>query len=136
MTTLHEAYYAAVEADKHYSAELQRLYGLRAGDARYNPRLNAATPELKRLHGIWRQTEDTRHALATEANTLVPTASEIKAMKLGAMTEQEKQEYRLDQQDEAEKVSTTEFIDLTPKGCTTPEGTARVNESLDELQDS
>lgn len=46
--TLDDLYYAAMNADAVYSAELQRLYGARAGDARYDSR-GIATPELRQL---------------------------------------------------------------------------------------
>jgi hypothetical protein len=64
---------------------------------------------------------------------------------IGAMTEEEKQEYRLDQQDEAEKLIVNPFdtmewgdgqdkpletIDLTPVGCQTPEGNEQVNRAM------
>jgi hypothetical protein len=42
------AYYAAIEADNAYSAELHRLFGKAAGDARYDAR-GESTPELRRL---------------------------------------------------------------------------------------
>lgn len=48
----HSAYRAAVAADAAWSRELQRVYGKRAGDARYDKR-GVATPELRRLHDAW-----------------------------------------------------------------------------------
>jgi hypothetical protein len=66
MTKLHEAYYASVRADDDYSAELHRVYGSKAGDARYNSKLNTATPRLKTLHDIWQDAETTRHRMAME----------------------------------------------------------------------
>jgi hypothetical protein len=36
-------------ADSAYQAELVRVYGKQATDARYDPQRNAATPELHRL---------------------------------------------------------------------------------------
>ena len=80
MTALHEAYYAAVKADDAYSAELQRVYGSKAGDARYNPKLNKATPELRSLANTFQQANDYRHRLAMEANTLIPSAAELRVM--------------------------------------------------------
>lgn len=49
MNSKHEAYYKAVEADRKWSAELQKVYGRQAGDARYDKR-GKATPELERLY--------------------------------------------------------------------------------------
>ena len=50
------------------------------------------------------------------------------------MSEEQKQEYLLDQQDEAERGAPTgEFIDITPVGCQTPEGNARVNQVLQRI---
>jgi hypothetical protein len=39
---------AAIEADDAYSAELRRVFGKAAGDARYDAR-GESTPELRRL---------------------------------------------------------------------------------------
>ena len=36
-------------ADNAWEDELVRIYGKQAGDARYDPQRNAATPELHRL---------------------------------------------------------------------------------------
>ena len=60
MTELHTAYYAALKADNEYQAELEHVYGARAGDARYNPRLNAATPRLRELRSVWAMAEAAR----------------------------------------------------------------------------
>ena len=38
------------EADRLWSEELRVVYGNKAGDARYNGRLNSATPRLAELH--------------------------------------------------------------------------------------
>ena len=66
---------------------------------------------------------------------------------IGAMTEEEKQEYRLDQLDDAEKEIVNPFntmdwgdgkakpletIDITPVGCQTPEGRRRVEDAQRE----
>ena len=66
MTKLHEAYYAALRTDNEYQAELERVYKSKAGDARYNPNLNAATPRLKTLRDLWQDAESTRHNMAME----------------------------------------------------------------------
>lgn len=55
----HRAYRAAVAADAAWSRELQRVYGKRAGDARYDKR-GVATPELRRLHAAWVAAEQRR----------------------------------------------------------------------------
>lgn len=48
------AYKAACEADKAYSAELQKVYGNNAGNARYHSGLNVATKKLKALQKAWK----------------------------------------------------------------------------------
>ena len=67
---------------------------------------------------------------------------------IGAMTEEEKQEYRLDQLDDAEKEIVNPFdtmdwgdgkakpletIDITPVGCQTPAGNQHVNRALEVI---
>lgn len=39
-------------ADDAWQMELERVYGKRAGDARYNSKLNGATAELEALRGL------------------------------------------------------------------------------------
>lgn len=45
---------AALAADIRWQAELERTYGRDAGDARYDSRLNRATPQLAKLHDEFR----------------------------------------------------------------------------------
>ena len=63
MTLLHEAYYAACRADEDYAEELQRVYKSQAGDARYDPKRNTATPRLKTLCDIWQDAEQARREM-------------------------------------------------------------------------
>jgi len=68
-------------------------------------------------------------------------ASDCDEIPIGAMTEAEKQEYRLDQQDEPHpalipEIPMVETIDLTPVGCQTPEGNARVNTAMRALDNA
>jgi hypothetical protein len=60
---LHAAYHAAIDADRAWSAELTRLYGRNAGDARYDAR-GTATPELARLWAVTRAANEARYRLA------------------------------------------------------------------------
>jgi hypothetical protein len=46
---------AFTEADELWQSELVKVYGKKAGDARYNPNLNGATDELKRLKDARRE---------------------------------------------------------------------------------
>jgi hypothetical protein len=90
--------------------------------------------------------------------------SDCEEIPIGAMTEAEKQEYRLDQQDQAEEVAIveqmerdgaclacgrkdglhhagcsqrhTDTIDITPGGCQTPEGNAKVNAAMKVFEES
>lgn len=48
---LHQAYIAAIDADHAYGAELQRIYGEQAGDARYDDR-GTATVQLAQLASL------------------------------------------------------------------------------------
>lgn len=44
-----KAFVEAMEADKLYAQQLVAVYGRKAQDARYDPVLNRATPELRML---------------------------------------------------------------------------------------
>lgn len=69
----HSAYRAAVAADAAWSRELQRVYGKRAGDARYDKR-GVATPELRRLHDAWVLKEQRRENPVTSCMGCTRTA--------------------------------------------------------------
>lgn len=62
-------YYTALAADAAWSAELQRVFGKRAGDARYDAR-GVSTPELKALYDAKRVADEVAWAYTrrTEAN--------------------------------------------------------------------
>lgn len=56
----------ALIAELNYDAELRRVYGKHAVEARYDRKRNEATPELKRLAGIWHTlTESLRNHITT-----------------------------------------------------------------------
>ena len=57
------AYETACLADNMWSDELTRLYGNKAGDARYDKR-GFATPTLAALRDIKRQADKTWHAIS------------------------------------------------------------------------
>jgi hypothetical protein len=65
--------------------------------------------------------------------------SDCPVIPIGAMTEAEKQEYRLDQQDEVHpalipEIPAPTFIDITPVGCQTPEGVKRIQDAQQEWE--
>lgn len=57
----HATYRAAIAADDAYSAELRRVFGTNAGDARYDAR-GESTPELRRLAAAKIAADDARRA--------------------------------------------------------------------------
>jgi len=59
MTPCHKAYYAAVRADDAWQAELERQYGPKAGDARYDAR-GTASEALRTLREAFRRAEADR----------------------------------------------------------------------------
>lgn len=54
---MEQLYYAALAADSAWSAALQRCFGRKAGDARYDKR-GVSTPELQQLHQNFRIAND------------------------------------------------------------------------------
>jgi hypothetical protein len=54
---MEQLYYAALAADSAWSAALERRFGGRAGDARYDKRA-VSTPELQQLHHNFRVAND------------------------------------------------------------------------------
>lgn len=65
-TKLHELYYAALAADDAWSDELQRVFGKRAGDARYDKR-GTSTPRLRELCDAYLAANDARHEATVAA---------------------------------------------------------------------
>jgi hypothetical protein len=51
------------DVDDAWQAELEKVYKLSAGDARYNKTLNAATPELAKLYAAFSASRDAYHAI-------------------------------------------------------------------------
>jgi hypothetical protein len=62
----HEALYAWLAACDAWQAELDRVYKSKAGDARYNHKLNAATPELAKLKAAFHQAMHVHHDIQME----------------------------------------------------------------------
>lgn len=62
MLDLIRRYEAAKTADDLYQLELERVYGRKAGDARYDRRKNAATPKLAELRAAFIAAQADRHA--------------------------------------------------------------------------
>ena len=54
------AYYAAIRADKDWTAELERVFGNNACTARYEPR-GKSTPKLARLYTAKRTADERLH---------------------------------------------------------------------------
>lgn len=62
-----EAYNAWVAADRAWMAEIEREFGKRAGDARYDNRA-VSTPKLRRLHGAFQAARNAWTAAQDRAN--------------------------------------------------------------------
>lgn len=67
-TKLLTAYNAWIEADMRWQAELERVYGSRAGDARYTSE-GTATPALNHLKSVFRQRGEEYHKIESSVNT-------------------------------------------------------------------
>ena len=68
MTKLQTAYREALEADKAMSAELSKVYGRNAEEARYDER-TTATAELKQLTEVFLEKADALRQAFDETNT-------------------------------------------------------------------
>jgi hypothetical protein len=75
---MEQMYYAALAADSAWSAALERRFGGRAGNARYDKR-GVSTPKLQQLHHNFRVANDAwleaarrSRAAASEVSTALP----------------------------------------------------------------
>ena len=68
---MEQLYYAALAADSAWSAALERCFGGKAGDARYDKRA-VSTPELQQLHQNFRVANDAWLEAVRRSRVAVP----------------------------------------------------------------